>query len=71
MGLLSIYPTVKFLSWRKLLAARQVPELADPERRRLMHRRGPSQWREADATPRTALERAADEQGNGEGGGDA
>ena len=35
MGLLSIYPTVKFLSWRKRLHAGHVPELPDAERRKL------------------------------------
>jgi putative membrane protein len=33
VGLLSIYPTMQFLKWRKELAAGQVPQL-DPARRR-------------------------------------
>jgi putative membrane protein len=35
VGLLSIYPTVQFLSWRKALAQGQVPSLAAPVRRKL------------------------------------
>jgi putative membrane protein len=35
VGLLSIYPTLQFLSWRKTLAAQQVPTLAADTRRRI------------------------------------
>lgn len=35
VGLLSIRPTIQFLSWRKALAAGQVPVLDDTTRRRL------------------------------------
>jgi putative membrane protein len=30
-GLLSIYPTMRFLSWRKFVARNQVPEITDQE----------------------------------------
>jgi putative membrane protein len=30
-ALLSIYPTVRFVSWRKLLARNQIPEISDQE----------------------------------------
>ncbi|RPI87967.1 MAG: DUF2214 family protein [Chloroflexi bacterium] len=30
-GLLSLYPTIRFLSWRKSLALNQVPEISDRE----------------------------------------
>src|SRR5512147_339921 len=30
-ALLSIYPTVRFISWRKFTARNQVPEISDPE----------------------------------------
>ena len=35
MGLLSIYPTMVFASWGKLLKRGQLPVLADAQRRRL------------------------------------
>lgn len=34
-GLLSIYPTLRFVSWRKLLARNQVPEVSEQEARRI------------------------------------
>jgi putative membrane protein len=34
-GLLSIYPTFRFLSWRKFIAQKQVPEITDQEVRRI------------------------------------
>jgi putative membrane protein len=34
-ALLSIYPTVRFLSWRKFIARNQVPEVSDDEFRRI------------------------------------
>jgi len=34
-GLLSIYPTVRFLSWRKFVARNQVPEISDQELKRI------------------------------------
>jgi len=33
VGLLSIYPTVQFMSWRKALRQQQVPAIADDKRR--------------------------------------
>jgi putative membrane protein len=35
VGLLSIYPTVKFVSWNKSLARNKVPEMPDGEVRRI------------------------------------
>jgi putative membrane protein len=35
VGLLSIYPTVQFLRWRKALRQQQLPVLADDTRRRI------------------------------------
>ncbi len=35
VGLLSIYPTVRFISWRKLTTRNQVPEISDQELRRI------------------------------------
>ena len=35
IGLASIYPTVRFLSWRKAVRAGRVPEMAEAEQRRL------------------------------------
>ena len=35
VGLLSIYPTLRFISWRKLTARNQVPELSDQDVRRI------------------------------------
>ena len=35
VGLLSVYPTVQFLRWRKTLREQRVPELADGTRRRI------------------------------------
>jgi putative membrane protein len=34
-ALLSIYPTIRFLSWRKLFARNQVPEISDQEAARV------------------------------------
>ena len=34
-GLLSIYPTLRFVSWRKLLARNEVPDLSDREVKRI------------------------------------
>jgi putative membrane protein len=34
-GLLSIYPTLRFLSWRKFLARNEVPDISEPEVRRI------------------------------------
>jgi putative membrane protein len=35
VGLLSIYPTLEFLSWRKMLKQGQTPSLADDRRRKI------------------------------------
>ena len=35
IGLISIYPTMKFLSWRKALAANRIPEFDTAQQRRL------------------------------------
>jgi putative membrane protein len=34
-ALLSIYPTIRFLSWRRLFARNQVPEISDQEAARV------------------------------------
>jgi putative membrane protein len=35
MGLLSIYPTLRFLSWRKSVANNRIPEISDQELKRI------------------------------------
>ena len=35
VGLLSIYPTIRFISWRKLTTRNQVPEISDQELKRI------------------------------------
>ena len=52
VGLLSIIPTLEFLSWRKLLSAGQVPAVS-AKKTQARHRRDP--WRAVEHSPHPAL----------------